>query len=238
MTNDHKCTNKLHLHYSSEVYIFDHQLNLKPIEPDIELYTCNHLTFTRIGMEDPRSFMYQKKHFILSSVVGILPNPCHNKMVLYNIDDKKHTVLYSKNSIEKNWQPFVVKDVLLFEYSIEPHVIRDINKIVVSTSCKNMPKLHGSAPPIDIGKYFLGLGHTHPGYKSILYIFRKEFPYNIISRSYEFSFQNDTYEFVTGMVLKRNTILFSYTVHDCINYVYKMYLSDVLSKIRYYLRCD
>lgn len=241
-TNDHKCDKKILKEYTSEVHILNNDLKTQEVVEVNNLTWCNHATFRRKGCEDPRSFFWNDRKFVIVSVVGAQPYPCNNKQYLYNVNTKEyHRILspFSDNiKLEKNWLPFIYNNELYIEYLINPRKIFKYNDTYVSpqTFCKSMSSfLHGSVNSVLYkDEHYIGMGHTHPNYEHVFYIFENKPPFKITRYSNEIKLHNNfskQYEFVTGMSILDDDIYISYSVNDCINYITKIsinYLNNVI----------
>lgn len=241
-TNDHKCDKKILKEYTSDVHVLNSNFETEHIVNIDNLTWCNHVTFRRKGCEDPRSFSWNNNRFLLLSVVGINPYPCNNKQYLYNVDTKEYNKIVSpfeNNTIEKNWLPFIYDRHLYIEYLINPRKIFKYNDscIIEESFCKSMSSfLHGSVSSVLYNNnYYIGMGHTHPNYEHIFYIYENKPPFKIIRFSDEIKLHNNyskQYEFITGMSILDDNIYISYSVNDCINYITKipiLYLDKMIS---------
>ena len=118
--------------------------------------------------------------------------------------------------IQKNWLPFVHRDTLLVEYSVEPRIVLRVDP--ASGDCypafgqSSFPRLHqlaqqrgrvsGGAPPVLLSErgVFLGLAHVkesvrkphltgtkHMVYRHLFYAFEAAPPYAVVAASEPFS---------------------------------------------------
>ena len=162
-TNDHKCTKHIEKVYKSEVRLIDNNFTTDKVVDVGKLHWCYHKTFKRRGAEDPRSFIWDNKHFSLITIVGHLPKPCNNKIYLYDHQTygitRVYTLFNSNDYMEKNWLPFIYHNKLHVEYFVNP---RKVFKFVNGQSykydityCRSMyPNLHGSVNPVLINSDF------------------------------------------------------------------------------------
>ena len=232
-TNDHKCTKHIEKVYKSEVRLIDNNFTTDKVVDVGKLHWCYHKTFKRRGAEDPRSFIWDNKHFSLIIIVGHLPKPCNNKIYLYDHQTygitRVYTLFNSNDYMEKNWLPFIYHNKLHVEYFVNP---RKVFKFVNGQSykydityCRSMyPNLHGSVNPVLINSdFYLGMAHDSD-YNHLFYIFDSIPPFKIRKYSVPFNLHNNftkQIEFITGMSLvkknKTNFIILSYSINDCIN---------------------
>lgn len=243
-TNDHKCSVHIEKTYKSEVRIVDDQYNTDEVVDVGKLHWCYHKTFKRKGAEDPRSFLWNDSRFSLITVVGHLPQPCNNKIYLYNHQNKDIKRLYTpfnnNNYMEKNWLPFIYKNQLHIEYFVNPRkifkIVGDENIKYDITYCRNMyPNLHGSVNPVLINSaFYLGMAHDS-NYNHLFYIFDSFPPFKIRKYSVPFNLHNNytkQIEFITGMsLIKRkyvDVIVLSYSINDCINKIRYIELRIIL----------
>lgn len=229
VTNDHKCVKELHKEYTNEVHYIENYRSHGVLDPG-DLDWCKHVTFRRKGCEDPRSFVWNGEKYALVTVVGKSPNPCNNKIFLYNIRTKVWTRIFSPFSdnkqMEKNWTPLIYQDELYIEYFVNPRKIfhyKTGNKVDVTLCPKMSIYLHGSVNSVRINDFFfLGMAHSNPGYFHVFYLFEAKYPFRIFKFGKYFGIDryNETqYEFVTGMsyIERTDEIIISYSINDCVN---------------------
>ena len=143
-------------------------------------------------------------------------------------------------SLEKNWMPFQYENKLYIVYSVNPHVILDINmdtglcKEIFSTTfpeiINNIGNDIGNGAPaqliiLDGIETYIGLGHTR-GFqngemtrKNFIYLFNKYPPFNIthVSKTFNLLKPFVKIEFGSGLLVdqKTNKIYISFGVDDC-----------------------
>ena len=177
-------------------------------------FTFNFSTINRLprgmnGPEDPRIIELNNE------IIVIYNDSFDNdkiRLFLYNFTTKNNVLLnyqYS-NNIEKNWSPFIYKNILYVSYSINPHIILKVNiqngdcqKIYENPKFNSPLKIYGGTPSIYIkeSNFYLGIAHLNIqglfGWKRIYYcvsyIFSPEPPFQIqkISKIFTFKKRNN-----------------------------------------------
>lgn len=212
------------------------------------------------GIEDPKLFLYKDEEWCIGSSLGSKHqlNPCINSMCIFKIINPQDTFKIltppswvNPDQRQKNWSPFEWNGKLLCEYTINPHVILEINPVTgvtdefsrsgsISDDITQLTSMRGGAPPIRINdKIYLGIGHTHPskssGYVHFFYIFESSPPFKIINISKTFKMDAiETIQFAAGISLYDDYIYVSYGVNDCSNRISRYKLNDILSTLKYY----
>lgn len=251
ITNDHKCPGfRILKHYRSYLKYFefkDHANRLTVKTPFVDYYndiTCQHATFDRNGLEDPRTITKDSKKYAVVGGLAKPSEPCRNDIGLLELDTgvlKRMLPDRGQSEMQKNWIPFLYDNEIFYEYSIDPHVImKQINETHVttlsSTVCSDMPfKLHGGAPAFHHKDHYIGLAHTLKTYKHVFYMFNDKPPWNLIAYSDTYTFKNRGIQFASGMVRIGDNVIISYSVNDCKTYVSKIRLESILGLIKY--RC-
>ncbi|CAH6419262.1 Hypothetical protein HVR_LOCUS462 [uncultured virus] len=120
------------------------------------------------GIEDPKLFIYRDEEWCIGSCLGTeqQPHPCINSMCIFKITDPRNTfkVIIPPSWVgalqrQKNWSPFEWNGRLLCEYTIQPHVIIEIDPTTGKTQelCRSgtgpdnitqLSSMRGGAPPI------------------------------------------------------------------------------------------
>ena len=113
--------------------------NLERIELDYDNLTNCRCKFRDVyanGIEDPKLFMFQGEEWAIANCLGSLQqqHPCVNTMCIFKISDPRNTfrLLKCPTSVDplqaqKNWSPFQWEENLLCEYTLQPHVILNID---------------------------------------------------------------------------------------------------------------
>jgi len=218
------------------------------------------------GIEDPRIFMFNNEEWIIGNCLGSheQPHPCINAMCIFKLSDPDNTFKILSPPLDvdnlqrqKNWSPIEYNGKLLCEYSIEPHIILEIdintgmttkiydsgpftNNESFTKDITNEKSLRGGASPILIDNYYLSIGHIRvndsPNYYHFFYTFEAKPPFKMIKISKFFKlYNNEKIQFVSGLSYMNDNLYISYGVDDCynrisihnINDIHKKYLSDV-----------
>ena len=130
------------------------------------------------GVEDPRVFLFRKELWVAANANGSRKtHECVPLMCIWKMSDPRNTFRYIKtprslgsdNQSQKNWAPFEWNGELLFEYSVNPHIILRTNIesgktiIIYKSEDTNKPKLSGGGAAIAVyigkRKYFLNIAH-------------------------------------------------------------------------------
>ena len=242
--------------YSHPLYI-EIDNTIKRIElldfNDKDFYSCNDN-----GIEDPRIFQFKNEYWGMANCLGYKDQKykCVNTMCLFKLNNPKKTfrLLYHPENpklIQKNWSPFVYNDKLYCEYTIEPHVIYEINPetgtisgiINSNNNYKfeiNGGRLSGGTPPILISHFreqlYLSIGHVRilNSYYHFFYIFQIHPPFNIIGSSEIFKLDNkERIQFVSGLSIDGDELYISYGINDKYNKISTFNIYDINSKIKY-----
>ena len=216
-------------------------------------YTKNNIANNEdsLGFEDPRIFKYNDEDWIITSFRGknfpfkstVNTNKFGHYIILFPLNQSRSPLLldyYPMRHPEKNWMPFQYKNKLYIVYSINPHVILDINmdtglcKKIFSTTfpeiINNIGNDIGNGAPaqliiLDGIERYIGLGHTRGVQngeltrKNFIYLFNKYPPFNIthVSKSFNLLTPFVNIEFGSGLLVdqKNNKIYISFGVDDC-----------------------
>nr|QBK86441.1 MAG: hypothetical protein LCMAC102_02360 [Marseillevirus LCMAC102] len=130
------------------------------------------------GVEDPRVFLFRKELWVAANANGNRKKfPCVPLMCIWKMSDSRNTFRYLKtpkslgsdNQSQKNWAPFEWNGMLLFEYSVNPHIILRANiengetYIFCKSENTTKPTLSGGGAAITVyigkRKYFLNIAH-------------------------------------------------------------------------------
>lgn len=175
------------------------------------------------GYEDPRSFVYHGKLYLLVTDPQVIE--CNNQMKLleFNMSDldspksitptKVISLLYksAKELTQKNWMPFIKGDngveELFMIYQVNPHMVlkcdlTDGSCVKVAESVNLLPRnLRGGTPAKRWGDEYVTFAHARytvkekTFYTTVVYTFEKEYPFRITAISDEFFFNEyDTVE--------------------------------------------
>lgn len=196
------------------------------------------------GLEDPKLFIYKNEEWAIVSCLGSKNqhHPCVNTMAIFKISSPQETFRLlsvpdwiDKEQRQKNWSPFEYDGHLLCEYSLEPHIILEIdpNTGITREFCRSGKEgidiilgtsLRGGGAPIYIPEkdIYLGIGHTRIsnelGYVHFFYAFEAKKPFNIISISKTFKLdKREWVQFAACISHNDNQIYISYGVDDCSN---------------------
>jgi len=208
------------------------------------------------GLEDPRVFTYLGEDWIIASSLGSSnqPHPCVNAMCIFKVSDPQNTLRIlrpppdvSDKQTQKNWSPFEYKGKLLCEYSLRPHKLLEIDIEKGTTDYAYTSDesefdirlghaLRGGAPPVLIGDYYLGVGHTRTrgtaNYYHFFYTFEAVAPFNITGVSKIFKFDKaDVIQFAAGLSYLDGIVYVSYGVNDCYNRISQFPIEDVIKFI-------
>jgi mannosyltransferase OCH1-like enzyme/predicted GH43/DUF377 family glycosyl hydrolase len=252
-----RCHNKAK-NYSYPSYIEiddDNNTSIKSLDfNDKDFYSCNDN-----GIEDPRIFQFKNENWGIANCLGYKEQKykCTNTMCIFKLNDPKTTfkLLYHPENpklIQKNWSPFVYNDKLYCEYTIDPHVIYEIdsetgiiNNIINSDNnykFNNMKsRLSGGAPPILISHFrepiYLSIGHvrlSNSSYYHFFYIFQSYPPFNIIGSSEIFKLDDkERIQFVGGLSVCDDKLYVSYGINDKYNKISTFNIYDINYKIKY-----
>lgn len=153
-----------------------------------ELYKITHPDIAEgqvfSGAEYPRYFRRRGHWCILFNAL------CHDgkrRMFLY-LDELKRCIKlqvpgFSLRTIEKNWTPFVIGDVIYFVYSLNPTVVLQMDDEKSGRCHVVNNNIHFSEPVVPISPYggtalhlwawpyFIGLAHTRHPYRSVFFRF-------------------------------------------------------------------
>jgi len=213
------------------------------------------------GIEDPKLFIFRGEEWVIANCLGSdqQEHPCVNTMCIFKLSNANETfkLLKSPPSIDplqaqKNWSPFEWNNKLLCEYTLQPHVILEINVDTGATmqlyntgiSSNNIlfgNSLRGGAPSIiietNIGPIYLAIGHTRvsrtTGYLHFFYTFEAEPPFSIIDISPFFKFDKiETIQFAAGLSQQNNSIYVSYGVNDCSNRIANYDINDIFGLLK------
>ena len=221
---------------------------------DKDFHSCNDN-----GIEDPRVFKYKNEHWGIANSLGHKEQKykCINTMCIFKLSDIQNTfrLLYHPENpklIQKNWSPFVYNDKLYCEYTINPHVIYEINTETGSInniihSDNNFDfnikggRLSGGTPAILITHFrtpvYLSIGHVrlvNNSYYHFFYIFENHPPFNIIGSSEIFKLDDkELIQFVSGLSIDGDELHVSYGVNDKFNKISVFNIYEINNKIRY-----
>ena len=217
------------------------------------------------GIEDPKLFMFQGEEWAIANCLGSnnQTHPCINTICIFKVLNAKETfrlLKCQKNvddmQVQKNWSPFEWNGKLLCEYSINPHIILEIDVDNGTTSelyntslimgdkgyipgIKNNISSEGSfrgAPAILVesatGPIYLGIGHMRvsrsTGYLHFFYIFEARPPFSITAISKLFKLdKSETIQFAAGLSQLNNNIYVSYGINDCSNRIAQYDINDI-----------
>ena len=212
------------------------------------------------GIEDPKIFFHSGDYYVISNVLGssLQPYPCSNTMCIYKLSSPKSTftLLHPPpfaplSQKQKNWSPFSFDNRLLVEYSVNPHIILEIDLLTGSSSpiyntsfpdasslsVTGHSSIHCGPPPVLLpNNQFLAIGHqrvTHGDYTHFFYTFEAHPPFGVTSMSHHFKL--DSYsriQFAAGISLHNNIIYISYGIDDCENRIFSSSLERVLDLLR------
>jgi predicted GH43/DUF377 family glycosyl hydrolase len=214
------------------------------------------------GIEDSKLFIYKNEEWAIANCLGSVqqPHPCVNNMCIFKVSDPKNTfiLLQSPTGVDpfqpqKNWSPFEYNERLLCEYSIQPHIILDIDvtngttkeiyntsnitRDDISNNILTESSLRGGAAPIIIstteGPIYLSIGHTRMsksiGYLHFFYTFEASPPFNIVKISPFFKMDKiETIQFAACLSQENDQLYVSYGVNDCSNRIAQYNIDDIL----------
>lgn len=244
--------------YSLPLYIEIDDNNVKNIKlldfDDDDFYSCNNN-----GIEDPRIFQFKNEYWGIANCLGYKNQKYKsvNTMCIFKLDNAKTTfrLLYhpeNSNLIQKNWSPFVHNNKLYCEYSINPHLIYEINtetgsidNIIRSNNNYKFEfsggRLSGGSPPILISHFrepiYLSVGHirlSNNNYYNFFYMFESHPPFNIIGSSKIFKLDNkEQIQIVTALSICGDELHVSYGINNKYNKISIFNIYDINSKINY-----
>jgi len=210
------------------------------------------------GIEDPNIFIYQNEEWIIANCLGSSHqhHPCIDILCIFLLSDPYNSFrfLSPPSSInlsqrQKNWSPFEYNGKLLCEYSLEPHIILEININDGSTSIIHnsgdngrsitiFNSLRCGVPPILISNdLFLGIGHIQSyhtiGYLHFFYTFENSPPFRIINKSKPFKLDNaEKVQFASGLSFYNNNIYVSYGINDNDNRISSYNINTILNLLQ------
>lgn len=247
--------------YSHPLYI---ELNNAGEIQKLELLNFDSEDFTicsNRGIEDPRIFIFKNELWGIGNCLGYKDQKikCINTMCIFKLSNPKDTLklLYHENNniIQKNWSPFEYDNKLYCEYSIDPHVIYEINpntgnnnNIIKSSSdfqfkiLSTKGRLSGGSSPILIShfktKVYLNIGHVrlvNHSYYHFFYMFERHPPFNIIGMSEIFKLEtlNERIQFACGLSIQDDIVHISYGINDKSNMISTFNIYDINNMIQY-----
>ena len=216
------------------------------------------------GIEDPKIFIYGGKEWVIGTCLGHKNqyDACTNSMCIFLLSDPDNTFKilklpknFDQSRDQKNWSPFEYNKILYVEYSLQPHVILQVNtntgetiyafktesqnaSISYGSPEINKPltiddkALRGGNQPILIDNHYLGIGHFKTEkleYYHFFYMFDAKPPFAIKSISKKFKLDGqEKIHFAGGLSLQNNIIYVSYGVDDCFNRISCYTIQSVL----------
>jgi len=214
------------------------------------------------GIEDPKLFMFQGEEWAIANCLGHndQPHPCVNAICIFKLSNPNNTLRVLSPPLgidilqrQKNWSPFEWNGKLLCEYSINPHIILEIdvdkgttselyNTIYMKdSSCADITtetSLRGGASPILLkykgNIFYFGVGHVRSketsDYLHFFYIFEAQPPFSLLKISKYFKFDGlEKIQFVAGVSYYDDHIYISYGVDDCYNRISNHELDKIMS---------
>lgn len=225
--------------------------------------SCSNIIINANGIEDSKLFMYRGEEWVVANMLGSQKQPysCVNIMCIFKISDPQNTFMtitapphISTKTRQKNWGMFEYKDKLLCEYSIEPHIILEVDmsdgstKEIANTGELRHDVIHpgslrGGASPILVnheGKdYYLGVGHVRhlmpSDYLHFFYLFEAQPPFALksITDFYKLD-QKARIQFAAGLSEYQGKFHISYGIEDCDNRISIIERSRLLSLMHPY----
>lgn len=220
------------------------------------------------GIEDSRLFKWNSDYWCIANSLGLLSQTdvCKNNMCIYMINNPISTFRilkvppsYNPMLPQKNWSPFAYNGKLYCEYSINPHVILEIdsetgdtfevyNTLFERTSTQkdesvicsmkiNLDKLRGGTPSVLVEHnsepVYLGIGHSQlsvGNYGHFFYTFQASPPFSLKKISDYFKFDGgEVIQFACGLSVSDDKVYVSYGVNDTTNRISTYRLDRVLS---------
>lgn len=208
------------------------------------------------GPEDPRFFFFREQLYIIYN------DGCYNdkiRLFLFNLNTSKEIELkYSQSqNVEKNWVPLIYGNKFYISYSINPHVILNVDMEDNIGLCSNFysnevidypHNIYGGTVFIYISQInkFLSICHTYTkgfgSHKRLYYNIAvlvncdKNFSVSKISKPFLF-FENQQYllpwkgqsvEYAIGLQIIENNLLISLGVDDVKSYLISYKVDDFL----------
>lgn len=206
------------------------------------------------GHEDPRYFSYLNNRWVYAN--SRVSGDWEGRTIIFPESDPNDitTLFYDKaNKVEKNWMPFQHHNSLMFEYSLQPHIILKCH--LRSGDCEEVYRTACDSPLFDTYKcgggapaklitwnqkdYFLGLAHISINEspvvrKTFFYAFDSEPPFQIsyVGEPIDFS-PEDHIEFATGLLIQNNeTVIVSYGKNDCSCEMIYLNLDEIMTSLQ------
>lgn len=213
------------------------------------------------GIQDPRIFTFRNKYWGIANCIGHKgqKNPDKHTMCLFTIENPTQSLqfLYPANEEgirdQRNWSPFVYKNTLYCEYSIDPHIVYEIDtdlgvvkNVIASpnryTSRPNTSNfLSGGAPPIYITHfrepYYLGIGHAKISkyrYYHFFYVFEAKPPFRIVGYTNVHKLDDrEELQYVSGLSITGDDLHVSYSTNRKNNILSIYNIYEINYKIHY-----
>lgn len=197
------------------------------------------------GPEDPRAIQHLDDILIFYN--DFYDNHVSMFMYKYNSNTDMHLQYRHSRLIEKNWSPFIYNNTVYCSYTLNPHVILEVN--LNSGLCNKLYSneifgediIYGGTPAIYIKKYNVYMGISHSKIKHFTgfifdyfcqaYIFNAVPPFNMIKISDKFRFFKRTelsylrdynVEFPIGLYEKEDSLFVSIGYNDSKSYLLKI----------------
>jgi len=217
-------------------------------------YKTDANNISTLGLEDPRLFHFKNEIWVYAHYRGVQQNTFIHNPIIFPINNPNN-IIYLKldgmSDTEKNWMPFEYNEELYFEYSICPRIIIkcDINTGLCTQIYKQIyinplnKEVGGGAPSVKIGDIFIGVAHTRENIinnyqkliirKNFFYIFQSKPPFNILGMSPVFDIEssNNNIEFVSGLIVKDNSVILSVGIQDCYSILVEYDINEILNNI-------
>lgn len=235
--------------YSYSVKLSDKAeiLDVALLDLDYEsMKLCSNIMINANGIEDSKLFMYRGEEWVVANMLGSphQPHVCVNIMCIFKLSNPKDTFMMitapphiGTKVRQKNWGMFEYDGRLLCEYSIEPHIVLEVNMTNgTTTEIANTGELkhdvlypgslRGGACPILIHHedkdYYLGVGHVRhllpSDYLHFFYMFEAQPPFALVAITDFFKVdQKARIQFAAGLSEYQDKFHISYGVEDCDN---------------------
>jgi hypothetical protein len=197
------------------------------------------------GPEDPRAVQHLDDILIFYN--DFYDNRVAMFMYKYNSNSDMQLKYLRSKKIEKNWSPFIYNNQIYCSYTLNPHVVLEVNlNNGICTKEYNNPMLgddiiYGGTPAIYIKKYNVYLGISHSKIKHFTgfifdyfcqaYIFQPNPPFAMLKISDKFRFFKRTewsylrdynVEFPVGLYEKDDSLFVSLGYNDGKSYLLKI----------------
>lgn len=193
-----------------------------------------YLTYSKqgdCGFEDPRCMTWNNQVYLFTnrrSPQKFTLVQMHLGKINENMDYTKDSIMPSKMSVEKNWQP--IEDMPgVCIYSHNPFTLVNVfNGSFINVDSKIKPSVNGSSQIVQFGENRLGICHIrNKSFEYLHYFVLYDKEMNVTKISEPFSFFGANVEFNTHLEYREGKFIVLISVHDQLIYEFELTTSDV-----------